>query len=176
MKSSLIRLALGTAVACLVMTSTLSADVRPVAGRVPAPAFKLKDPKGLAVKLADFKGKVVLLNFWATWCTPCAEEIPWFIEFQKTYKDKGFEVLGVSVDEKGWKVVNQYLAEAGKAINYTIVLDDLHISEKYAVETMPKTLMIDRDGKVAQVHNGLVDKAETEKEIQTLLAQAASGK
>src|SRR5947209_4038186 len=67
--------------------------------RKPAPDFTLKDANGSQVKLSDYRGKVVLLNFWATWCGPCKIEIPWFIDFQQQYKDKGFEVLGVAMDD-----------------------------------------------------------------------------
>ncbi len=73
--------------------------------------FSLKDASGADIKLADDKGKVVLLNFWATWCGPCKIEIPWFIEFNKTYKDRGFSVLGVSMDDDGWKSVKPYVTE-----------------------------------------------------------------
>ena len=76
-----------------------------------APDFTLPDAKGERLRLADYKGKVVLLNFWATWCGPCKVEIPWFIEFQKQYQAKGFTVLGVSLDEDGWKVINPYVAK-----------------------------------------------------------------
>src|SRR5690348_11215967 len=68
-----------------------------------APDFTLKDAQGKSLRLADYKGKVVLLNFWATWCGPCKTEIPWFIEFQKEWQQRGFTVIGVSMDEDGWK-------------------------------------------------------------------------
>src|SRR5271165_1797274 len=77
----------------------------------PAPGFTLQDPNGAKVSLADFKGKVVLLNFWATWCVGCKQEIPWFTDFQTKYKKDGLAVVGVSLDDEGWKVLKPYLAE-----------------------------------------------------------------
>src|SRR6202171_3366485 len=89
----------------------LMSPARPPAGgkaatdRKAAPDFALEDASGRQVRLSGYKGKVVLLNFCATWCGPCKVEIPWFIEFNKTYKDRGFAVLGVSLDDDGWKSV-----------------------------------------------------------------------
>ena len=84
--------------------------------RKAAPDFELKDANGKVVHLSDYKGKVVLLDFWATWCGPCGIEIPWFIEFQRKYKDRGFTVLGVSMDDStkthsAWEDVKPYVAE-----------------------------------------------------------------
>src|SRR5580658_9276819 len=78
--------------------------------RKPAPDFALTDADGKVAKLSDYRGKVVLLNFWATWCGPCEVEIPWFIQFQKEYRDRDFAVLGVSEDEDGWKQVKPFIA------------------------------------------------------------------
>jgi thiol-disulfide isomerase/thioredoxin len=95
--------------------------------RKPAANFSLKDANGAQVALADYKGKVVLLNFWATWCGPCKIEIPWFIEFNKAYKNRGFAVLGVSLDDDGWNSVKPYIAE--KKIDYTVVVGNDQVSK-----------------------------------------------
>ncbi len=133
-----------------------------------APDFTLKDAGGKRLSLSDYKGKVVLLNFWATWCGPCKTEIPWFIEFEKQYQAKGFTVLGVSMDEDGWKVINPYAAAA--KINYPVVLGNEEVNELYGgFEALPTTLLIGRDGKVEFLHEGLISRDEYQKEIQQLL-------
>jgi cytochrome c biogenesis protein CcmG/thiol:disulfide interchange protein DsbE len=85
--------------------------VRAASERKAAPEFTLKDSNGTTVKLSDYKGKVVLLNFWATWCGPCKIEIPWFVEFEQKFKDQGFSVVGVSMDEEGWDIVKPYITD-----------------------------------------------------------------
>jgi peroxiredoxin len=136
--------------------------------RKAAPDFELKDVNGQVVHLSDYRGKVVLLDFWATWCGPCGVEIPWFIEFQRKYKDRGFTVLGISMDDGGWKDVKPFVAE--QKINYRIVLGDDKTSDQYGdVEAMPTTFVIDRDGRIASVHVGLTDKKDFDDAIQKLL-------
>ncbi len=133
-----------------------------------APDFELKDVNGKVVHLSDYKGKVVLLDFWATWCGPCGIEIPWFTEFQRKYKDRGFTVLGVSMDDGGWKDVKPYVAQ--NKINYQIVLGDDKTSDQYGdVEALPTTFVIDREGRIASVHVGLTDKKDFDDAIQKLL-------
>ena len=133
-----------------------------------APDFALKDADGKVVKLSDYKGKVVLLNFWATWCGPCKIEIPWFIDFQKTYKDRGFTVIGIAVDDEGWEIVKPYLAT--KQVNYPVVVGDEMVNTKYGgVEALPTTFVIDKDGKIANTHVGLVSRKEYESDIEQLL-------
>lgn len=146
----------------------VGAPVKADKDRKPAPEFELKDVNGKVVHLSDYKGKVVLLDFWATWCGPCAVEIPWFTEFQRKYKDRGFTVLGVSMDDGGWKDVKPFVAE--QKINYRIVLGDDKTSDQYGdVEALPTTFMIDREGRIASVHVGLVGKKEFDDAIQKLL-------
>lgn len=134
----------------------------------PAPDFSLKNAKGETLRLADYRGKVVLLNFWATWCAPCRTEIPWFVEFEKRFQTRGFTVLGVSMDEEGWKVIDPYAA--AHKINYPIVLGNEEVNEDYGgIEALPTTLLIGRDGKVAFLHAGLISRDDYEKEIRSLL-------
>ena len=145
-----------------------AADLKPNAKRNVAPDFVLTDADGRKVKLSDYKGKVVLLNFWATWCGPCKLEIPWFVDFEKTYKDKGFAVLGVSMDEEGWEIVKPYIQD--KQVNYRVMVATEEVAQKYGgVDALPTTFMIDREGKIASTHIGLVAKKDYENEIAQLL-------
>ncbi len=137
--------------------------------RKPAPDFTLKDAEGKPLKLSDLRGKVVLLNFWATWCGPCALEIPWFVEFQQQFKNRGLEIVGVSMDDDGWTAVKPYIAE--HKINYHVLLGNDSVSQLYGgVESLPTTFIIDRDGKFALApHVGLAGKNEYLSEIQSVL-------
>jgi peroxiredoxin len=134
-----------------------------------APDFTVKDSTGADLRLSSYKGKVVLLNFWATYCVPCRTEIPWFIEFDKTYRDKGFAVVGISMDDD-WEPVKPYLAE--KKIGYRIGLGTEALAKLYGgLDALPETYLIDREGRVAAHHVGLAPKAEVEKEIAQALAK-----
>lgn len=137
--------------------------------RKAAPTFTLADGSGQYVKLSDYKGKVVLLNFWATWCGPCALEIPWFEQFEQQYKSKGFEVVGISMDEDGWKAIKPYITE--HKINYRVLLGNDSVAALYGgVDSLPTTFIIDREGRIAFTpHIGLAEKNEYLNEIQTLL-------
>ncbi|MBC7928325.1 MAG: redoxin domain-containing protein [Bryobacteraceae bacterium] len=142
------------------------------ARRNSAPPFSLRDTDGKIVNLADYKGKVVLLNFWATWCGPCKVEIPWFVEFEQKYKDRGFAVLGVAMDEDGWDIVKPYLTK--NKINYRIVLGDDKIADSFGgVESLPTTYVLDKDGGIVSEHVGLVSKSDYEQEIVKLLGGTA---
>jgi peroxiredoxin len=134
-----------------------------------APDFNLKDASGKDVKLADLKGKVVLVNFWATWCEGCQVEIPWFVEFQKQYASKGLVVVGISMDDDGWKSVKPWIQE--KKVNYPIVIGNEGLGKEYGLEGMPLTALVDREGRIADLHQGIVEKAATEQRIRDLLQQ-----
>ncbi|MEQ1885851.1 MAG: TlpA disulfide reductase family protein [Bryobacteraceae bacterium] len=136
--------------------------------RKPAPDFTLKDVNGSPVKLSDYKGKVVLLNFWATWCGPCKLEIPWFMEFEQKYKDRDFAVLGVSFDDDGWKSVKPYITE--HKLNYRVMIGSEELGQLYGnVDALPTSFIIDRQGRIAAHHEGLVDKQDYQNEILKLL-------
>jgi peroxiredoxin len=136
--------------------------------RKAAANFALTDIRGAKLSLADYKGEVVLLNFWATWCGPCKVEIPWFVEFQSKYKDRGFTLLGVSMDDDGWKSVAPFVAQ--HKINYPVVIGNDEVSHLYStVDSLPTTFIIDREGKIASTHVGLVSKNSYEREITGLL-------
>jgi peroxiredoxin len=146
--------------------------VKQETNRKTAPDFALKDASGQLVHLADYKGKVVLLDFWATWCGPCVIEIPWFTEFQRKYKDRGFEVVGVSMDDDGWKSITPFAAK--KKMNYRIVLGDDKTGDQYGgLEALPTTFVIDRNGRIASTHVGLASKKDLEDAIEKLLEAPA---
>ncbi len=151
------------------LASGSNASVHAMQNRKPAPDFTLRDASGAKVKLSDLRGKVVLLNFWATWCGPCVIEIPWFESFEQQYKSKGFEVVGVSMDEDGWKAVKPFVAE--HKMNYPVLLGDDSVSQLYGgLDSLPTTFIIDRDGKFAfPPHIGLISKNEYISEIESLL-------
>jgi peroxiredoxin len=144
------------------------ASVKAGKDRKSAPDFELKDANGHTVRLSDYRGKVVLLDFWATWCGPCKIEIPWFQEFERQNKDKGFAVLGVAMDEEGWDVVKPFAQYMN--INYRLVIGNDSIAEQFGgVDALPTTFLIDREGKIAAVHVGLSGKRDFEDGIRELL-------
>ena len=159
--------------ACLLQTcsprqSASAPAVKPVHERKPAPDFALKDADGKVVRLSDYRGKVLLLDFWATWCGPCKIEIPWFIDLQRRNKDRGFEVVGVSMDDDGWDSVKPFVSE--HRVNYRIVMGSDMTAQQYGgVDALPTTFLIDRTGKIAAVHVGLVRKKDFEDGVEQLL-------
>jgi len=149
----------------------------PAAGVCPADAkaanlnFTLKDMNGKTVRLSTFKGKVVLLDFWATWCAPCKIEIPWFEEFQNTYGKQGLQVVGVSVDDPADKL--QGYARVMK-MNYPVLVGLNHddLQDTYGpMLGLPTSIMISRDGKVCSKHMGLTGKNKFEAEIKALVGE-----
>ena len=136
-------------------------------GSAKAPTWELRDLDGKLVKSSDFDGKVVVLDFWATWCPPCKAEIPGFIELQRTYGDRGLVVVGVSVDEEGSAVVKRFMTQFG--MNYPVVLGDMGLMQNFGGTAIPTTVIIDRSGNVVARHVGFTSKETFEAEIKPLL-------
>ena len=143
------------------------------AGTMPSvPEFSIESMDGSAVTNGDIEGKVALVNFWATWCGPCKIEMPWFVEFQRKFKDRGFTVLAVSLDEEGWEPVREFAEQY--EFNFPVLLGDDAVSEDFGgIYVLPTTLIVSRQGKVVFTHQGLVSKAKYEEEIEALLAGEA---
>lgn len=135
----------------------------------PAPAFTLQDAAGKRVSLKKYRGKVVLLNFWATWCGGCKQEMPMFDALQQRLGKRKFTVLGVSVDEKGWDVVKPFLA-SGVKVSYRMALADEALTKDYAVRALPATFLIDKKGNLAAKYTGLVDGQNLEEKVRALVA------
>lgn len=141
--------------------------------RKAAPEFSLHDSKGATIKLSQYEGKVVLLDFWATYCGVCKREIPWFTQFEKTYANSGFSAIGVAMD-KDWKSVGPFMAE--EKMNYPVVLGSPELLGRFGgpAQVLPVTYLIDRDGRIADQHIGLVNREEFEGAIKNLLAKEGS--
>jgi peroxiredoxin len=144
-------------------------DVTPQAHRRMAPDFTLTDASGKPVRLSTLRGKVVLLNFWATWCSPCRAEIPWFVEFQRRFGEREFVVLGVSLDEGGWRIVKPFVEELG--MNYPVMIGNDDVAGLYEVKSLPFTLIVDKHGRIASTCAGVIAKNDYEAEIKTILAE-----
>ena len=138
-----------------------------------APDFGLMSLDGKIVKLSAFRGKAVLVNFWATWCEPCKIEVPWFVELQKQYGPQGLQVLGISVDDfpSDTEDIGDFTKKMN--INYPILIGEEGVEDQYGgIPYLPSTFYIDREGKVVGRIFGLVSRSEIESYIQKALASA----
>jgi cytochrome c biogenesis protein CcmG/thiol:disulfide interchange protein DsbE len=144
----------------------------------PAPPFTLEDLSGKQVSLADYKGKAVLINFWATWCPPCKLETPWLIDLRNQYAAQGFEVLGVSaddIDRGAPQVFSHEKSEIARFVQqmhipYPVLIDADSISRPYGgLDALPTSFFVDRSGTVVAVQMGLTSKDEIEKNIKKAL-------
>jgi cytochrome c biogenesis protein CcmG/thiol:disulfide interchange protein DsbE len=165
---------LGWVFCSVIISLMLFAEARAAKGDIgeKAPAWSLPGLDGKTVNLSDFKGKVVILDFWATWCPPCREEIPSFIQIQKEFADKGVVVVGVALDEEGAKVVKPFAKKKG--INYPLVIGKTSTTEDYGgIEGIPTTFIINAEGKIVAKHVGLTTKEEFLKELAPLLKAPA---
>jgi peroxiredoxin len=154
------------------------ATLIPVAARVAAAGFNLVGGTGKPVQLSDYRGKVVLLNFWATECGGCVLEIPYFVEIQSEFMGEGFTVVGISMDrsyetlksaDEAWGRVRPFVAQ--HKMNYPILMGDSSLLTDYKVNALPVTYLIDRSGRTAAVYVGVVSKDNVEANLKTLLSE-----
>jgi len=159
-------------------TKGVAAIIQPVQQRKVAPNFALKDAAGKTVRLSDYRGRVVLLDFWATKCGGCVEEIPWFIEISKTFAAKGLATVGVAEDiayenlkdaDDAWTRVTPFVRD--HKVPYPILMGDGTVTTSYDINALPLTYLIDRRGRVAAVYTGMVDRANLEANLQTMLLE-----
>jgi peroxiredoxin len=154
------------------------ATIVPQAGRKAAPAFQLPDMSGKNTQLTDYRGKVVLLNFWATECGGCKLEIPWFTELEAAHTSDGFTVVGVSMDtsyekltsaDAAWGKVKPFVSD--HKMNYPILMGDSALLGSYELRFLPATFLLDKQGRIAAAYAGVVDKNDVDANIKTLLAE-----
>lgn len=169
------------------LASASHADLIPAAGDVPpeaspltgkpAPNFTLPDLSGKEISLSSFKGKPLLINFWATWCGPCKIETPWIVELQKQYAPQGFQVIGISTegddlkpdDKDGWAHDKDAIARFVKQyhMEYPVLINGDSLTNEYGgLDAMPTSVYVDRDGKVVAVQLGITSKDDMEANIK----------
>jgi thiol-disulfide isomerase/thioredoxin len=138
-----------------------------------APDFVLESLDGKNIKLSDYRGKGVLLNFWATWCEPCKIEMPWFVELQKEYAPQGLQVVGVAMDDSSKGDIAKFTQKMG--VNYPILLGKEEVGQEYGgVNVLPTTYFVDRDGKLVAREFGLQSRSVFVDHIKQSLAQGQS--
>ncbi|HWB31217.1 MAG TPA: TlpA disulfide reductase family protein [Vicinamibacterales bacterium] len=163
--------------ACVGLTTRVTKALRPnrTAGvamadvRQAAPELSLRDADGALVELSALRGRVVVVNFWATWCAPCRVEMPWLVELQERYRGRGLTTIGVSLDDDGWASVRPFAEE--QAVTYPLAIGDERVARAYGVGVLPTTFLVDRRGRIAAAHEGLVPKETYEQEIAALLTE-----
>ena len=146
---------------------THSSSGRPGTIGSAAPGFSLQDLNGKPLTLADYSGKVVLLNFWATWCTPCRGEIPQFVDFQNSLGPQGLQLIGISMDDEA-KPVQEFYQQF--KMNYPVAVGNTNLAESYGgVLGLPVTFLIGRNGRIAARYVGATDMPALQQKIQALL-------
>jgi len=144
-----------------------SNELIPASLRKPAPDFTLTDVAGRSLTLSRYRGRVVLLDFWATTCGGCKVEIPWYVEFDRRYRSKGLALLGIDMYGETARVIRPFMRKSH--MDYPVAIGNNALGARFGVHEMPLTLLIDRNGRITVSHAGIVNKAEFEKDIQALL-------
>jgi peroxiredoxin len=154
------------------------ATVVPQASRQAAPVFQLADSTGTNKQVTDYRGKVVLLNFWATACGGCKLEIPWLVELESAHNSDSFTVVGVSMDtsyegsksaEEAWNKVRPFVQD--HRLNYPVLMGDATLITSYKLGAVPATYLIDKQGRIAATYSGVIDKTDVDSNIKKLLAE-----
>lgn len=162
------------AVAFVAITMLSFAPASVLGQETTAPQLTLKDLNGRTVRLSDYRGKVVLINFWATWCPPCRAEMPDLIRLQREHGKEGLQIIGVTYPPER-KARVQRFARSVK-VNYPIVLGTREIKSRFSSdETLPLTVVINRDGKVSEIISGILLPQEFEEKIKPLLRKNREG-
>lgn len=147
---------------------TATVNQRDPASRKPMAEFASTDLNGNPWKLADHRGQVVLINFWASWCPPCREETPGLVDVAKELRGKRFEIVGVSMDD-GVEPVRRFVREFG--VSYPVVMPTQDPSLSNAVESLPTSFLLDREGRVAKVYTGAVSKRQLRNDVDQLMSE-----
>jgi peroxiredoxin len=163
---------------CLLAQKDVHAVLIAPSGRKAAPTFHLVNDKGNTVQISNFRGRVVLLNFWATSCGGCILEIPSFIELQHSYESRGFTAVGISTDiayeglkgpDEAWRRVRPFMSSHG--MNYPVLMGNDSVVNVYGFKSYPATYLIDKSGRIAATYVGVVDKGDVEANMKKLLAE-----
>ncbi|HXP81804.1 MAG TPA: TlpA disulfide reductase family protein [Verrucomicrobiae bacterium] len=170
-----------SATACVVAVLTLigcgkgmqNQGTKETSSAAPETSLQIPTMEGTSASIEQYKGKVVLVNFWATWCAPCRTEIPWLIEFNEKYGPKGLVILGIAMDDEGNKVVQPYVRDRRfdvnghpEAMNYQILLGNSKIAEKFGgILGMPTSMLYSRDGRKIKTIVGLIDHDDLSKTL-----------
>jgi len=141
---------------------------------VKAPQFKLRDINGRTVRLSDYRGKVVLINFWATWCPPCRAEMPYLVQLQRDYAKQGLQIIGITYPPETKTRVRRFARSL--KVNYPIILGTREIRARYSSEeTLPLTVVINRDGAISDIISGILLPEEFDEKIKPLLMKNMEG-
>jgi len=133
--------------------------------------FRLNDLAGSRWQLSDRRGKVVLVNFWATWCPPCRQETPGLVRLSRDYRSRGLEVVGIAMDDDPHQAVPPFLRRYD--VPYTVLVPDSGFDLANQIDSLPTTLLIDRQGRVARVYVGAIGESEIQDELNLLLKESS---